>query len=128
MRHRQSCAANHPRRISSSSTTPGAGAIAATSSRYCRDADLPKLVGLWPNEIADRSYVGRLRVLAKLRRALRSERQRGLGGHWSYDLARHHQLLAAYRVEAAALVTAARTDETLPEALDFAEHNSTVCP
>jgi hypothetical protein len=37
-----------------------------------------------------------------LRRALRAERQRGIGGHWSYDLARHAQLLHAYRAEAKA--------------------------
>jgi hypothetical protein len=42
------------------------------------------------------------RLLAKLRRALRAERQRGLGGHWAYDLARHAQLLRAYRAETAA--------------------------
>jgi hypothetical protein len=34
-----------------------------------------------------------------MRRALRIERQLGRGGHWAYDLARHAQLLRAYRAE-----------------------------
>jgi hypothetical protein len=38
-----------------------------------------------------------LRVLAKLRRALRAERRRGIAGHWSYDLNRHLGLLGAYK-------------------------------
>jgi hypothetical protein len=69
---------------------------------YCRKRDLPRLLPLWPHEVADDSHAGRLRLLARLRRALRLERQRGLAGHWTYDLARHVQLLAAYRAEVAA--------------------------
>lgn len=38
-----------------------------------------------------------LRLLASLRGVLKAERKRGLQGHWSYDLARHSQLLALYR-------------------------------
>ena len=38
-----------------------------------------------------------MRLLAVLRRALRAERNRGLTGHWTYDLSRHAQLLAIYR-------------------------------
>lgn len=70
-----------------------------TVRRYDRNRDLPRLVALWPAEIADTSEVGRLRLLARLRAALRRERQRGIGGHWCYDLARHAQLLAAYKAE-----------------------------
>lgn len=66
-------------------------------------AQLAALVPLWPEELADRSVAGRLRLLGRLRRALRLERQRGIAGHWSYDLARHRRLLAAYRAEAAEL-------------------------
>ncbi len=68
---------------------------------YDRERDLPKLVALWPAEVADRSKVGRMLLLSKLRRALRAERQRGLAGHWTYDLARHRCLLLAYRAETA---------------------------
>ena len=82
---------------------PAAGKKCVQSQRYCRVTDLPKLVGVWPHELADTSAMGRARLVAKLKRALRQERQRGLGGHWTYDLARHSQLLAACQYEIAAL-------------------------
>jgi hypothetical protein len=82
-------------------------APAAVDAGYVRARDLPKLVALWPREIATTSLADHARLLAKLRRALRAERQRGLGGHWTYDLARHAQLLRAYRAETAAYLRAA---------------------
>ena len=72
-------------------------------SAYDRERDLPRLTSVWPAELADRSRQGRARLVGRLRRALREERQRGLAGHWTYDLARHAQLLAAYRAEVAEL-------------------------
>lgn len=66
---------------------------------YDRARDLPGLVPLWPAEIADHSPAGRQHVIRLLRRALRAERRRGIGGHWSYDLARHAQLRAALAAE-----------------------------
>jgi hypothetical protein len=77
--------------------------IDAGAAVYQRARDLPKLVALWPRELADESPEGRRLVLAKLRRALRAERRRGLAGHWSYDLNRHLGLLSAYKGEIAAL-------------------------
>jgi hypothetical protein len=68
---------------------------------YVRARDLPKLIGLWPSEIEDQTLAGHERLLKLLRRALRLERQRGLAGHWTYDLARHANLLKAYRYELA---------------------------
>jgi hypothetical protein len=68
---------------------------------YVRTRDLPRLLPLWPHELAAPTNADRARLLARLRRALRAERQRGLAGHWTYDLARHAQLLRAYRAEAA---------------------------
>ena len=68
-------------------------------SRYCRQRDLPKLVHLWPHETEDCTVAGHGRLLARLRKALREERKRGLAGNWTYDLARHTQLLEAYRTE-----------------------------
>ncbi|AHB50264.1 hypothetical protein W911_12615 [Hyphomicrobium nitrativorans NL23] len=68
-----------------------------------RADELARLVPLWPSEIADTSRAGRTRIVAKLYRALKAERQRGVGGHWTYDLARHAALLAAWRRERAAL-------------------------
>jgi len=63
--------------------------------------DLPKLLPLWPHEIEISSISEHARLLARMRRALRAERQRGIAGHWAYDLARHAQLLRAYRAETA---------------------------
>lgn len=75
-----------------------------------RARELSRLLPLWPDEIADESLGARHRpsarhqdLLAIMRRALRAERQRGVGGHWTYDLARHAQLLEACRTELAAL-------------------------
>jgi hypothetical protein len=86
---------------------PRASAPAGTQAAYCRVRDLPRLLALWPHEIEDPSPAAHVRLVAKLRAALRAERQRGLSGHWTYDLARHRHLLAAYRAEHA-LLTAER--------------------
>jgi hypothetical protein len=61
------------------------------------------LLPLWPHELADLSPIGRAHVLTTLERALRAERRRGLAGHWTYNLARHAQLLRAYKIEKAAM-------------------------
>lgn len=78
-----------------------AGTSPAPAPGYCRNRDLPKLLPLWPHELADTSIAGRLAVLRLLRRALTSERQRGIAGRWDYDLARHRALVVALRREAA---------------------------
>lgn len=70
--------------------------------KYDRRRDLPALIAVWPTEIDHPNDGGHLVLLSKLRRALRLERRRGLAGHWTYDLARHAQLLIAYRHELAA--------------------------
>lgn len=62
-----------------------------------------RVLALWPRELEDESPAGRRRIVAKLRRALRAERRRGIAGHWTYDLARHVELLRVYREEMAAL-------------------------
>ena len=74
-----------------------AGARKAAS--YQRARDLPRLLPLWPHEIETASLAEHARLLARMRRALRMERQRGIAGHWTYDLARHARLLSAYRAE-----------------------------
>src|SRR5262245_38722819 len=66
-----------------------------------RRTAIAKVLALWPHELADESVDGRERILAKLRQALRAERRRGLCGHWTYDLARHVELLRIYRQELA---------------------------
>ena len=67
-----------------------------------RRAALGRLLPLWPHELEDGSPEGRLRIVARLRKALRAERRRGLAGHWTYDLARHVELLRLYKAEMAA--------------------------
>jgi hypothetical protein len=80
------------------------GPIAETgAAAYARARDLPKLIALWPHELADDSPEGCRRILVKLRGALRAERRRALSGHWSYDLNRHLGLLSAYKGEMAEL-------------------------
>ncbi len=76
---------------------------AAGASVYARARDLPRLIALWPHELADESAEGCRHVLAKLRRALRAERRRATSGHWSYDLNRHLGLVSAYKGELARL-------------------------
>lgn len=81
----------------------------ATASRhpatsvYRRSEDLPRLLPLWPHEVADRSPEAQHRLIQRLRRALREERRRGIGGHWTYDLARHAGLRRALQAEIASL-------------------------
>jgi hypothetical protein len=75
---------------------------------YNRAADLRRLLPLWPEELADASIAGRTRLLQMLERALRAERQRGIGGHWTYDLSRHASLWAALQTERAALTALTR--------------------
>jgi hypothetical protein len=75
----------------------------ATRNAYCRETRLQKLLPLWPHEIADRSLSGVTRIVTLLARALRSERQRGQAGHWTYDINRHLALTGALREERAAL-------------------------
>jgi hypothetical protein len=76
---------------------------AAPPRPYDRRTELPRILPLWPHELNDATPEGRQRVLAKLRHALRTERRRGIAGHWTYDLARHVELLRVYRLELAAL-------------------------
>ena len=77
------------------------------SRGYDRARDLPKLLPLWPLEIVTSKTADHAGLLARLRKARRAERQRGASGHWTYDLARHAQLLRAYRAEATAYLRAA---------------------
>ncbi len=71
------------------------------SPGYDRARDLPRLICCWPTDsiIADpRCHAD---LIARLRRALRAERQRGIARHWSYDLVRHRALVVALRSELA---------------------------
>jgi hypothetical protein len=84
-----------------SAPLPRAGKTAARP--YDRLVQLPALIGLWPSELQDYSAASTLKVLALLRKALRSERSRGRSGHWTYDLNRHLALAESLKAERAHL-------------------------
>jgi uncharacterized protein YcaQ len=69
---------------------------------YDRARDLPALLPMWPHEIGVTTLEAHGRLLKRLHRALRIERQRGVAGHWSYDVARHRALAGAAKAEAQA--------------------------
>jgi hypothetical protein len=104
--HRASSRDDHP----ASASAIDIARAALLSGAYLRSRDLPRLVPVWPHELATQTPADHLRLLAKLRRALRAERRRGLAGHWAYDLARHAHLLRAYRCETAVYLAKAHTD------------------
>src|SRR5262245_61936512 len=70
-----------------------------TDRLYDRRTELPRILPLWPQELDDTSPQARRVIVSKLRCALRAERRRGVAGHWTYDLARHVELLRVYQLE-----------------------------
>ena len=75
---------------------------AHTTKEYERERDLPRLLAVWPCELADQSRSGTFYLIGKLKNALRAERHRGRSGHWSYDLGRHIGLVNALKAETSA--------------------------
>lgn len=73
--------------------------VAAGTDSYDRERDLARLIHASPSELADHSPAAARSILARLARALRSERNRGRAGHWTYDLNRHIALRQAYEAE-----------------------------
>ena len=96
-----------PRRQASGSSSAAARrparirAIRTPRPAFDRRTALTRALALWPGEVDDLSAAGRQHMLARLRGALRAERRRGIAGHWTYDLARHVELLHLYRQELA---------------------------
>ena len=76
-----------------------AAVTAAGVEAYVRQRHLPRILPVGPDEVADESVAGRRRIVARLARALRAERNRGRSGHWTYDLNRHIALRQAYLAE-----------------------------
>jgi hypothetical protein len=72
---------------------------AAGREPYDRVRDLSCLIPFWPEDLLDTSLSFQARLVARLEVLLRRERMRGIAGDWAYDLARHRQLVAAYRAE-----------------------------
>jgi hypothetical protein len=73
--------------------------VGGGADAYDRAQHLPRVLPVGPADIADDSDNGRRKILARLARALRAERARGRGGHWTYDLNRHIALAQAYAAE-----------------------------
>ncbi len=98
----------------------------ASKHGYERNRDLPRLVNMWPNEVAAMQESDRSLIVLRLMRALRAERRRGQHGAWTYDLSRHALLLAAYRSERRELLHRELLDrvrlDRLPAAAARAEH------
>ena len=92
----------------------------ASKHGYDRNRDLPRLVNMWPSEVAALQESDRSLIVLRLMRALRAERRRGQHGAWTYDLSRHALLLAAYRSERRELLHRVLLDH-LPAAAARAE-------
>ena len=84
--------------------------IVAGLERYDRQRHLQRLLPLAPEDLLDESVPARRRILARLGRALRAERNRGRAGHWTYDLNRHIALSQAYVAERRLLTPSAAAE------------------
>lgn len=70
--------------------------------RYDGNRHIERLLGPLPETLNGRPNDPAV-TIARLERALRSQRQLGRAGHWSYDLNRHFGLLQALKAELARL-------------------------
>ena len=77
------------------------------AGRYDPNSHLGRLLGghgIWGPAASDPAQ-----TIARLKSALRSQRQLGKAGHWSYDLNRHFGLLQALKAERARARALAQT-------------------
>ncbi len=72
-------------------------------TNYVRTRDLPRLLGLWPEEIARLGEKDLEDIVARLAKATGAECRRGRSRHWGYDLNRHWALVHAHEAERAVL-------------------------
>ena len=80
------------------------------------EADVVRLLRLWPHEFNDKSAAGRKRFIARIERALREERRRCRAGHIAYDVARHATLSRLLKQQRADLLQINRKLRELPGA------------
>ena len=73
--------------------------VEAGARDYVRERQLPRLIPIGPDEMTGEEPATTRRIVARLTRALRGERQRGRAGHWTYDLNKHLGLAQALRAE-----------------------------
>ncbi|SER20561.1 hypothetical protein SAMN05216548_11329 [Faunimonas pinastri] len=74
-------------------------ALQAGAQAYDRTRDLPGLIRAEATAEMLGSEEGVAEILARLERALRSERRKARAAHWTYDLNRHIALRQAYLAE-----------------------------
>lgn len=74
--------------------------VRAGALDYDRARDLPRLIRCDPFSDLAEVLNSSETVMARLRRALRAERNKARSGHWTYDLNRHIALRQAYVAEA----------------------------
>lgn len=78
--------------------------IRAGALLYDRTRDLPKLIRLDPlGYDTTLTTADAAAIVARLKAALRAERQRARAGHWTYDLNRHIALRQAFVAESECL-------------------------
>lgn len=82
-----------------------AGGVRALRNPISRRDDLSRceLFDASPWEVEDDSIDGRGRLIARLERACRNERQRGIAGHWTYSKPRHEHMYRTLKIERAEL-------------------------
>lgn len=87
-----------------------AGGVRALRSPSLRRDDLSRceIFGASPWEVEDDSIDGRGRLIARLGRACRNERRRGVSGHWTYSRPRHEHMCRTLQVERAELAALRR--------------------
>ncbi len=73
--------------------------VKAGMRHYDRVRHLPALIGIDPGVLSGGEAMSQKAILARIKRALRAERQRARSGHWAYDLNRHIALRQALMAE-----------------------------
>jgi len=85
--------------------------VKAGMRHYDRARHLPALIGIDPGVLSGAGAMPKTAILARLKRALRAERQRAKAGHWAYDLNRHIALRQALIAEGLETTLASLTDD-----------------
>jgi hypothetical protein len=76
--------------------------VAGARATYDRHRALPRLIAFDVRDLSNSGPALDAAIRARLKRALRAERRRGIAGHWTYDLSRHVGLMQALAAEEAA--------------------------
>lgn len=79
------------------------GLVDAGARSYRRDRDLPRVLHLFPEEMADFTIPGYRKIIDILERRAAGMRNAALRGHWSYEPELHLAVLSALKAERMAL-------------------------